>query len=250
MSTSFTPRRSMSVANVCRNRCAPTRGSPARSHARRVTSLTRSGLIPRLGALQEQIPSAARSAASVGEVFGQRPADVDRQRHPVLAGRACRAQQSGRRASQCRPTAASPPRSSAAPAARPASKSRSPEPGPDHRDHSCPAATARDRQAAPWECPSRAIPRPEEPPWSTSAASNRARTGISAVTQFGHPALGRSDADPLAFAQQERHHLGPGQRRGLDTVADPVQLKEPAGEILVPNDRRFRQARSATSHRR
>ena len=46
--------------------------------------------------------------------------------------------------------------------------------------------------------------------------------------------LAEPDADPLAFAQQERHHLGPGQRRGLDTVADRVQLKEPAGEILVP----------------
>ena len=54
-----------------------------------------------------------------------------------------------RRASRCRPAQPRHLDRDAAPAAQPASESRSHEPGPDRRDHSCPAATARGRPAAP-----------------------------------------------------------------------------------------------------
>ena len=104
------------------------------------------------------------------------------------------------------PSSASPPRSSA-PAAQPASESRSHEPGPDRRDHSCPAATARGRPAAPRECRVSRHPAP-----GGTAVVNRCGVSPRTNRNFSSdrsslPALGRADADPLAFAQQERHHL-------------------------------------------
>ena len=79
------PRRSISVAAVCRSRCAPTRGSPARSHAARTTHADRAAVQPlaRRGHPQEHRPALApRPTAKIGH---DRLADIDRQRQLVIA---------------------------------------------------------------------------------------------------------------------------------------------------------------------
>ena len=85
ISASDAPALSISVAAVCRNRCAPTRGSPARVHASRTIHPIVCGPAPkRRGHPQEQRPALApRAAAKIGH---QRFTNVDRQRQHVLPG--------------------------------------------------------------------------------------------------------------------------------------------------------------------
>ena len=91
ISGSVAPGRSIWVAAVCRSRCAPTRGSPARSHASADHPRDRAPIqpLPRCGHAQEQRSAiGSRTTAQIGH---DRLADIDRQRQGILTAALARA---------------------------------------------------------------------------------------------------------------------------------------------------------------
>ena len=142
ISASDAPARSISVAAVCRSRCAPTGGNPARAHAPRTTCADAAlgGSAPARRDAPAGTPPGPSARRPALQIADDRLADIDRQRQPLVPAALAADDELAGAPVDVVELRARRPRRRAAPAAPATAGSRSRAGRPSAADRSWPAA--------------------------------------------------------------------------------------------------------------